>query len=165
MSKTLKKRDGDIVVQSSNGRSYFVQGIEKLSQDTADALMTEYDPERQFGSQLSSIEQINSSKSGPLGLIGRGRIKTLVRESLERLQVLQNSRLDQLTAFEAIKSIGTIRVYQLQRTGYIFFVNVVPQDGPDVIPTSFFIQLRHQFLPGAKPNLPGGVVTDDTRTL
>lgn len=165
MSKTLKKRDGDIVLQSSNGRPLYIQGIEKLSQDVPDALMTEYDPERGFGSQISNLDQINAKRSGPLGLINRGYIKTLVREAIERLQQLQNTRVDQLTAFEAIKSIGTIRVIQVSRTGYIFFVDVTPYDGPDVIPTSFFIQLRHQFLPGAKPNLPGSIVTDDTRAF
>jgi hypothetical protein len=165
MSKTLKKRDGDIVLQSSNGRPYYIQGIEKLSQDVPDALMTEYDPERGYGSQVSNLDQINARRSGPLGLINRGYIKTLVREALERLQQLQNTRIDQLTGFEAIKSIGTIRVIQFSRTGYIFFVDVTPYDGPDVIPTSFFIQLRHQFLPGAKPNLPGSIVTDDTRAI
>lgn len=164
MSKTLKKRDGDIVLQSSNGRNIYIQGIEKLSQDVPDALMTEYDPERGFGSQISNLDQINSRKSGPMGLINRGYIKTLVREAIERLQKLQKSRVDQLTSFEAIESIGTIRVIQFARTGYIFFVDVTPFDGPDVIPTSFFIQLRHQFLPGAKPNLPGSIVTDDTRS-
>lgn len=165
MSKTLKKRDGDIVLQSSNGRFVFIEGIEKLSQDVPDALMTEYDPERGYGSQISNLDQINSRKSGPMGLINRGYVKTLVREAIERLQQLQNARIDQLTGFEAIQSIGTIRVIQLSRTGYIFFVNVTPFDGPDVIPTSFFIQLRHQFLPGAKPNLPGSIVTDDTRAI
>jgi hypothetical protein len=165
MSKTLKKRDGDIVLQSSNGRPYYIQGIEKLSQDVPDALMTEYDPERGYGSQISNLDQINARRSGPLGLINRGYIKTLVREALERLQQLQNTRIDQLTGFEAIQSIGTIRVIQFSRNGYIFFVDVTPYDGPDVIPTSFFIQLRHQFLPGAKPNLPGSIVTDDTRAI
>lgn len=162
MSRTLKKRDGDIVFEDSNGRPFYIEGIHKLSQDVADALMTEFDQERGYGSQLANIDTINSqSKSGPLGLIGRGYIKTLVRESLERLQELQNSRLDQLTSFEAIESIGTIRVVQLSRTGYLFHVDVTPFDGPDVIPTSFFVNLRHQFLPGSKPNLPGSILTDD----
>lgn len=163
MSKTLMKRDGDIVHQSSTGRPVFVEGIQKLSQDVADALMTDYDPERNFGSELSDLDRINR-RSGVLGMISRGYIKTLVRDSIERLQQLQNTRVDQLTSFEAIKSIGNIRVIQFARTGYIFFVDVTPYDGPDKIPTSFFIQLRHQFLPGAKPNLPGSIVTDDTRS-
>jgi len=162
MARTLKKRDGDIVFDDSNGRPILIEGIHKLSQDVADALMTEYDPERSYGSQLANIETINSqSRSGPIGLVGRGYIKTLVREAIERLQELQNTRLDQLTSFEAIESIGTIRVVQFSRTGYIFYVDVTPFDGPDVVPTSFLVQLRHQFLPGSKPNLPGSAITDD----
>jgi len=165
MATTLMKRDGDIVTQSSNGRQVMITGIHKLSQDVADCLMTEYDPERGYGSEIADLDQINSRKSGPMGLVNRGRIKSMVRDAIERLQQLQNTRVDQLTGFEAIQSIGTIRVIQFSRTGYIFFVDVTPHDGPDVIPTSFFIQLRHQFLPGAKPNLPGSIVTDDTRAI
>jgi len=162
MSSTLKKRDGDIVFDDSSGRPILIEGIHKLSQDVADALMTEYDPERAYGSQLANIENINAqSRSGPIGLVGRGYIKTLVREAIERLQELQNTRLDQLTSFEAIETIGTIRVVQFSRTGYIFYVDVTPFDGPDVVPTSFLVQLRHQFLPNSKPNLPGSVITDD----
>lgn len=163
MSTTLMKRDGDLVVQSSNGRQVTIKGIQKLSQDVADCLMTEYDPERAYGSEISNLDQINSSRSEALGMINRGRIKSMVRDAVERLQQLQNTRLDQLDGYEAIKSIGAIRVIRFSSTGYIFFVDVTPADGPDKIPTSFLIQLRHQFLPGAKPNLPGSVVTDDTR--
>jgi len=166
MAKTLKKRDGDIVIQTSNGRPFYIDGIHKLSQDVGDALMTEYDPERKFGSQISNLDKINSqSNSSALGLINRGYIKSLVRDAIERLVTLQNSRLNQLTSTEAIQTIGTVRVIQLSRTGYIFSVDVTPFSGPDVVPTTFLIQLRHQFLSSAKPNLPGAILTDDTRSI
>jgi len=166
MSRTLKKRDGDIVLQNSNGRPFFIEGIHKLSQDVADALMTEYDPERKYGSQISNLEQLNSQSRAPgLGIINRGYIKTLVRDALERLVAIQKNALGQLTSTEAIQTIGTIRVIQLSKTGYIFSVDVTPFSGPDVDSTTFLIQLRHQFLPSAKPGLPGSILTDDTRAF
>lgn len=162
MAKTLKKRDGDIVVQTSVGRNILIEGIHKLSQDCGDALMTEYDPQRQQGSQLASLEKINGkANSAALGLINRGYVKSLVREALERLKATQNSRVDQLTSTEAIATIGTVRVVQLSKTGYLFSVDVTPVSGPDTAPSTFLIQLRHQFLNSAKPNLPGALLTDD----
>lgn len=163
MSKTLKKRDGDIVFLESRGTPYYINGVHKLSQDCADSLMTEYDSSRGFGSQLADLNQINSNLAGPLGMINRGHVKTLVRDALERLRQLQLRRHDQLDATEAVKTIGTIRVTQFSKTGYIFNVNVSPQSGDTVDPFSFLIQLRHQFLPGQKPL--SGVLTDNFRRI
>lgn len=166
MSRTLKKRDGDVVVQTSNGQNILIGGIHKLTQDSGDALMTEYDPERKFGSQISNLEKLNSqSNSAALGMINRGYVKTLVRDAIERLRILQNTRVDQLSSTEAISTIGTVRVVQLSRTGYLFSVDITPSSGPDVSPTTFLVQMRHQFLASAKPNLPGAFLTDDARSF
>lgn len=164
MASTLKKKDGDIVLQASNGRPFFVEGNEKLAQDAADSLLTDYDPERQYGSTVSSIETANSNQA-IVGMFNRGFIRQSVRDSLERLQALQLQRSDQLTSFEAIAEIEAVRVYQTSSTGYVFVVNVVPFGGLDKIPTSFKINLRHQFLNSSKPNLPGGIITDDTTII
>ena len=164
MSITLKKRDGDIVLQASNGRAFYIRGNEKLAQDVADSLLTDYDPERQIGSRLSRLENANSTR-GVVGLFNRGFIRTEVRDTLERLQALQRRRSDQLDSFEAIEVIETIRVYQTSKSGYIFTVNVVPFGGRDRLPTTFKVNLRHQFLNSSKPFLPGGVRTDDTTII
>jgi hypothetical protein len=161
MSITLKKKDGDIVLQSSNGRAFFIGGNEKLAQDSSDSLLTDYDPERGYGSTVSRIETANSGR-GILGAFNRGFIRQSVRDSLERLQALQLRRSDQLTSFEAISEIEAVRMYQTSSTGYVFVVNVVPFGGLDKIPTSFKVNLRHQFLNTAKPGLPGSIRTDDT---
>ena len=166
MSRTLKKRDGDLVFSASNGRQPLVHGVEKLSQDVADALMTEYDPVRAFGSQAASLDTINERNlSGPLGSISRGIIKSFIREALERLRSLQKLRGSNIDPFETIKDIGTVRVIQFSKTGYMSNVNVVPEAGPDVNTSTFLIQLRHQFLSSNKPNLPGSVITDDVSPL
>jgi hypothetical protein len=162
MSRTLKKRDGDVVVQTSRGQYLLIEGIHKLSQDAADALMTEYDPERKMGSQLSNLGKLNGqANAAALGMVNRGYVKSLVRDALERLRAQQNTRVDQLSSTEAISVIGTVRVVQLSKTGYLFSVDITPVSGPDISPTTFLIQLRHQFLASAKPDLPGSFLTDD----
>jgi hypothetical protein len=161
MSKTLKKIDGDIYLPTSNGRPEYIEGIEKLSQDTADALLTEYDPDRQFGSELASLND-QPVKSGVLGVFNKAFLMQRARDAIDRLRALQNLRQDQLTSFEAIKEVGTIRVFQISQTGYILWIDVHPMAGPDKAPTSFKVNLRHQFLNSAQPNLPGSIVTDDT---
>lgn len=164
MSMTLKKRDGDIVLQSSNGRPFYVAGNEKLAQDVSDALLTDYDPERRYGSLITNVDTANSTRA-IVGLFNRGFIRQNVRDALERLQALQRERSDQLDSFEALAEIEAVRVYQTSRTGYVFSVNVVPFGGLDKIPTSFKINLRHQFLNASKPGLPGGIRTDDTTSI
>jgi len=165
MSRTLKKRDGDLVFSSSNGRQPLISGLEKLSQDAADALMTEYDPARAFGSQAATLEAVNAQAlSGSIGSINKGMIKSFVREALERLRALQGLSLSP-DPFETISEIGTIRVIQFSKTGYMSFVNIVPAAGPTVDPKTFLIQLRHQFLDSSKPRLPGAVITDDVSPI
>lgn len=164
MARTLKKRDGDIVLQAANGRAFLIEGNEKLAQDVGDSLLTDYDAERQIGSRISRLENANSTR-GVIGLFNRGFIRQEVRDTLERLEALQRRRADQLTSFEAIQEIETVRVYQTSKTGYVFTVNVVPFGGLDRLPSSFKINLRHQFLNSSKPNLPGFVRTDDTNPI
>tara|TARA_Y100000817_G_C16724380_1_gene485082 strand:- start:202 stop:696 length:495 start_codon:yes stop_codon:yes gene_type:complete len=164
VSRTLKKVDGDIFLQPSNGRALLISGNEKLAQDAADSLLTDYDPERGYGSRISSLELANSNRSVAL-IFNRGFIRQEVRDSLERLQSIQRQRSDQLTAFEAVGEIGTVRVYQASKTGFVFTVNIVPSGGLDRIPLSFRVNLRHQSLSSSKPGLPGSIRTDDTTII
>jgi cytochrome oxidase Cu insertion factor (SCO1/SenC/PrrC family) len=155
MSLTLKKENGDLVVQESNGRMYYIQGIEKLSQDTADCLMVTYDPERDFGQELDKILTSNTRVSF-LNVINNSYIKARVEEAVARLKKLQQSRPDQLNDYEAIERVSDVQVYTLEGpTNYVFVVDVTPVAGPDKNPQSFSVKLAHQLLGTARPNLPG----------
>ena len=161
MAQTLKKADGDLVIQDSNGRMYYIEGIEKLSQDVADCLMITYDPERDFGQELEQI-LANNTRSSFLNVINASYIRTRVEEAIGRLQSLQRSRPDQLTPYEAIEDVSDIEVYPIGKTGYAFIVNVSPLAGPDKNPMAFQVKLSHQLLATARPDLPG-MVFDDNR--
>ena len=157
MSRTLKKEDGDLYINPSNGRGSYITGNEKLAQDVADVFMTIYDPERGYGFNLATIEDVNSHSSSLPGF-SVGLIRSEVRDALERLEALQGDRSYQLNSYEAIKEIGTVHVYQASRTGYTFYVNVVPAAGGQNVKIGYRINLRHQFT-GSPRNLPGTEVT------
>lgn len=160
MSQTLKKADGDLVIQDSNGRMYYIEGIEKLSQDVADCLMITYDPERDFGQELEQVLSHNT-RSSFLNAINSAYIRQRVEEAIGRLQALQRSRPDQLTPYEAVDKINDIKVYPVGETGYAFVVDVSPVAGPDKNPMAFQVKLSHQMLDTAKPNMPGMVLNDN----
>lgn len=160
MSVTLKKADGDIVIQGSNGRPRLIGGVEKLNQDLADCLMITYDPARDFGHELDNLLGV-SSRHAFVNAINASTVKLRVEEAIGRLQALQRSRTDQLNDSEAIERIKDIKVYPMGKTGYVFFVEVTPVAGPDVDPQKFTIRLGHQLLETAnKQAVPSRDKTD-----
>lgn len=161
MSKTLKKENGDIVIQESNGRPYTISGIEKLTQEVADCLMITYDPSRDFGHELDQILG-NNTRLSFLSVINSAYIRSRVEEAVYRLKALQKTRPDQIDDFEAIEKIRDVKVYQTGSTDYNFIVDVTPVAGPDKNILSFSVKLSHQLLSTAKANLPG-MSTDDNR--
>lgn len=161
MAKTIKKEDGDILIQESNGRPYLISGTEKLTQDIADCLMITYDPSRDFGHELDKLF-LNDTRLSFLGVITSTYIKNRVEEAINRLKALQQSRQDQLNNFEAIDTIRSVQVFQIKETEYAFVVDVTPIAGPDKDPLTFSVKLAHQLLSTARPNLPG-MSFDDNR--
>lgn len=155
MAQTLKKENGDLVIQESNGRMYYIQGIEKLTQDVADCLMVTYDPSRDFGQELDTVLS-NNTRVSFLNVINASYIKARVEEAIARLKKLQQSRPDQLNDFEAIDTVSDVQVYILSgATDFAFVVDVTPVAGPDKNPQTFSVKLAHQLLNTARPNLPG----------
>lgn len=161
MSVTLKKADGDLLIQGSNGRPLLIGGVEKLSQDIADCLMITYDPARDFGHELDNLIGV-SSRHAFVNAINASTVRQRVEEAVTRLQALQRSRPDQVNDFETIERIKDIKVYPLGKTGYVFFVEVTPVAGPDVDQQKFTVRLGHQLLESAnKQAVPGGDKSDN----
>lgn len=153
MSITLKKADGDIVHQDSNGRPYYIQGIEKLSQDVADVVMTAYVADRGWGAQLTDlIGQV--AKPGLLEPVGSAFIQQAVRDAMNRLIKKQTERPDQLSEYEAVETFE-VQVFTINKTSYTFVLSVTPVAGPDQSPMAFQIKLGHQLPNTAKEGLPG----------
>lgn len=153
MSITLKKADGDIVHQDSNGRPYYVEGVEKLSQDVADAVMTLYVNDRGWGAQLTDLVG-KAMLPGTLEPVGAAMIQQTVQDAMNRLIKKQASRPDQLSEYEAVEKFN-VQVFTINRTSYTFVLEVTPVAGPDQSPLAFQIKLGHQMLATSKQNLPG----------
>lgn len=153
MSITLKKADGDIVHKESDGRPYYIEGIEKLTQDVADVIMTVYISDRKWGSQL--IDLVGKAiQPGTLEPIGEAFIQNAVEDAIKRLVVKQNERPDQLSPYETVED-SSVEVFRIGVSSYTFVVEVTPMAGPDQDPLAFRVKLGHQLLDTARDNLPG----------
>ena len=153
MSITLKKANGDIVHKESDGRPYYIEGIEKLSQDVADVVMTVYVADRNWGSQLTELIG-KAIQPGTLEPIGEAFIQNAVEDAIKRLIAKQNERPDQLSTYEAIED-ANVEVFRMGVSSYTFILEVRPMNGPDQDPMAFQVKLGHQIMDTAKDNLPG----------
>ena len=142
MSKTLKKADGDLVHESSNGSMYYIQGIEKLTQEVADVLMTIYVPERGWGSQLNSLIGNNSKSGVMVDMFGQALIQKAVNDAIERLKQRQKDTY-LLTNTEMLDT-SNVQVMALDKTTYMFYLQVTPVSGPDQAPSAFSVRLGQQ---------------------
>ena len=152
MSKTLKKANGDLVHQDSNGRMYYIEGIEKLTQEVADVLMTIYVPERGWGFNL--VSQIGVVfKPNILNAIGESFIQQAVEKAVDRLKEKQK-QTPLVSNYESVES-ATVQVFKLDNTSYTFYLQVTPIAGPDVVPTAFEVRLSHQIQSSDTSDIPG----------
>lgn len=160
MSWTLKKENGDIFVSPDTGRPVRVFNEEKTSQDVADILMTEFDPERSFGSKLPKLPG-EVQRPTVLGPFGAARVQDEVKDTIQRLISLQDEMRLKLAPTEAIEEIHDIQVYQINKTSYLFRLRVKLFSNREPRDFSFKIKLGHQFVSSNKRNLPGFFNSDD----
>lgn len=153
MSITLKKANGDLVLKESNGRPYYIEGIEKLSQDVADVVMTVYTSDRKWGSQLTDLIG-KAIQPGTLEPIGSAFIQNAVDDAMKRLMAKQSERPDQLSVYETVDDY-TVEVFRIGVSNYTFVIEVTPLDGPDQDPMAFQVKLGQQLLDTARDDLPG----------
>lgn len=123
MSSTFYVFNGDIYLAEDSGRSYLVDGVDKCSQDIMESFYTDYDPERNIGSEISDIYSLPIMGKGVMTSF----IKSKVADVIERLQLYQ--QVDPyITADEKIKDILTLQVQQLNNTTYVFYIKVSVED-------------------------------------
>jgi len=152
MAKTLKKENGDLLIEESNGRLLYIEGIEKLTQEVADVLMTTYVPSRGWGSTLTSL--IGATfRPNILNAIGEAFIQKAVEEAIDRLKQKQK-QTNLASNYEMVES-ATVQVFRLDSTSYTFYLQVSPVAGPDVSPTAFQIKLSHQIPTSTDIDIPG----------
>ena len=105
---TLGMANGDLAI-NEKGQPTEIEGTEKLCQDIAEALNSEYDPNKKFGGNLITMN-VNNEMSA------RSEVYTI----LNRLMDLQ----DKASPDEKIKSIRGVQTVQ-QNSAVYCFIDVV----------------------------------------
>jgi len=143
MTTTFRMADGDLLFDV-NGRLEPIDGAVKLSQDLAEVLLTEFDVDRDFGSELHLVE------ADPSFNISEQQVNAYVSDAVERVQALQRSNTN-TTRDEEIASIDQIEVFQNTQTEILFGLAVSTTEGRTVASQTAIrnkpVSLQHQLPP------------------
>ena len=124
MTTTFKMSDGDLFFDI-NGRLEYVEGFEKVSQDMAEVLLTNFDVDRNYGTELVLVD------SSPVFNISQSQVTLYVTDAIERLRNLQRTS-SYTTLQEEIASIESIEVFKNDQTEILFGVAVRTSSGPSI---------------------------------
>lgn len=160
MSISFKKQDGDLV-RTPLGRLQRIQGEEKLAQNVADQLLTDYDPVRGVGCELRQ-QAAGMTNPGVMPIFGESFLARSIEDSIERLSILQ-ANSPRTTDTERVDPNGTdLRIIMPNKKEFMFYLTVKPVKGsPKTIPP-YRVRLRQQYpAQAARSIFPRDVVTDD----
>ncbi len=124
MASTFKMVDGDIFFDV-NGRLRAIEGFDKVSQDIAESLLTDFDVQRDFGCELNQVV------SDPSFNIGEQQASSYVSDAIERLRALQRTN-PTTTRQEEIAMVESIEVHKNDQTEILFGLAVRTTAGPSV---------------------------------
>lgn len=145
MSVTLAVANGDLD-DNARGTVPLISGRDKLAQDIAEALISEYDYKRDANGKLVSMRV-----TGPGA---KALIQGEVSRILTRLQKLQEQDMF-ATDSERIAGIGNVQVRQINETDYQFHAAVVTIDGGNLTVTDAVsyraVKLAHTYPSGLFP--------------
>lgn len=124
MSRTfyLDPKVGDIYIDNS-GKSYIIDGEQKLKQDILQSLVLDYDPQRDYGRKLQ-VGELQDDQY----FVGENYVELEINNALLRLLEYQSND-GWLTEEEEISSIDEVTVKALNDTDYIFYVSVTTTAG------------------------------------
>ncbi len=138
MSTTIRMFDGDVFLNSA-GRGEELTGADKAAQDLAEILMTPFDSDRDYGSELADLD-IPQPVSA---LVGKSLITRKVDEAVQRLIRFQQAD-PYATAQERIEKLHKIVVEQFETSSFLFWVNVLLEDQTILGDRVLAVSLRHQ---------------------
>lgn len=151
----MKWADGDIVIDRNKGRSLWIQGTEKASQDSAFTLLTATDNVRRIGCGLKNLENLSRQPG-----MTKMRVQQEATDAINRLQNWQT--LDgTLSEAERITGIEQIQVVQESATSVAFNLVIVTATS-DAVQISYRIRLGQQYNSQRRTRMPGFFQTDDT---
>lgn len=121
MARTFRMSDGDLEFDV-NGRLTLLEGAEKVQQDIAEALLTDYDRTRDFGSRLNALTYNPSMNAS------EGQISTYISDAIDRLRAMQRTN-PTTTRQEEIAMVDGIQVFKNDQTEVLFGVSVITTEG------------------------------------
>lgn len=124
MASTFRMVDGDIFFDV-NGRLQTIEGFDKVSQDIAEVLLTDFDVQRAFGSELPLVA------SDPTFNVGEQQAASYISDSVERLRAIQRTN-PTTTKEEEIAIVESIEVHKNDQTEILFGLAVRTTAGPSV---------------------------------
>jgi hypothetical protein len=108
-----------------NGRLQSIEGFDKVSQDIAESLLTDFDVQRAFGCELNRVV------TDPAFNIGEQQASSYVSDAIERLRQLQQTN-PTTTRQEEIAMVESIEVHKNDQTEILFGLAVRTTAGPSV---------------------------------
>jgi hypothetical protein len=124
MASTFRMVDGDIFFDV-NGRLQSIEGFDKVSQDIAESLLTDFDVQRAYGCELNRVV------TDPAFNIGEQQASSYVSDAIERLRQFQRTN-STTTAQEEISMVESIQVHKNDQTEILFGLAVRTTAGPSV---------------------------------
>lgn len=144
MSVTLKISNGDLDL-GENGQGTLISGVEKLSQDVAEVILTPYDATEDWGNRLGSVQLPYVSN----WVMMEGLIKSEVAQAVQRLRRKQQT-FPQLSDGERINKVKRIDVAVIN--GIALFFLAVEASSTYTIPLTFQTKLGHVVPPDGDLN-------------
>jgi hypothetical protein len=141
MSVTFKCDNGDLILDTS-GRFAVVSGLEKCSQDIAEALLNVWDPNGNNDYNGSELALIQGETAGLSTMRIEEQIRYAVQSAVERLMDAQSNDL-YIDEDEQIEDIRELQVRKLGLFTYGFYLYCITLSEQDV-PLAFSITLGQQ---------------------
>jgi len=141
MSITIKCDDGDWVVDAA-GRYVTVQGLEKGTQDIAEALLNTYDPKFPTYYNGSTLWTIQEKTTALVDFSIESLIHVSVTDAIDRLRDIQDNNA-YVDDDERINKIAELFVRHPYPMTWIYYLRVIT-DSDQAIPLNFPISLRQQ---------------------
>lgn len=126
MSKTLKVSNGDLYFSPNTGKSESIEGYEKLSQEVAESLLNEFDPDINFGNEL-----INQTTLATSLAMATAEVTRFVSEALDRLQTLQSNQRN-LSYDEEMAGVDDLVVIPSTDGNVAFYVSIIMTSGDSI---------------------------------
>lgn len=145
MSQTLAVANGDLDINAV-GSVDLISGRDKVSQDIAEILLSEYDASRDYGGKLQTMVVPGTG--------AKALIANELQRILKRLQISQASDPG-ISAAEKIISVKDVKVSQVNDTDYTFSVTIQTADNGSLVLTDSVkyrpVQIAHTWPSGMFP--------------